>query len=38
MASPVIRGGRQRSFGKRVFDMKVDYGVEEIRRLIAGKP
>ena len=23
--------------GKRVFDMKVDYGVEEIRRLIAGK-
>jgi creatinine amidohydrolase/Fe(II)-dependent formamide hydrolase-like protein len=24
--------------GKRVFDMKVDYGVAEIRRLIAGKP
>jgi creatinine amidohydrolase/Fe(II)-dependent formamide hydrolase-like protein len=23
--------------GKRVFDMKVDYGVEEIRRLIATK-
>jgi creatinine amidohydrolase len=23
--------------GKRVFDMKVDYGVEEIRRLMAGK-
>jgi len=23
--------------GKRVFDMKVDYGVEEIRRLTAGK-
>jgi creatinine amidohydrolase/Fe(II)-dependent formamide hydrolase-like protein len=23
--------------GKRVFDMKVDYGVEEIKRLIAGK-
>ena len=23
--------------GKRVFDMKVDYGAEEIRRLIAGK-
>ena len=25
-------------FGKRVFDMKVDYGVAEIRRLISGKP
>ena len=24
--------------GKRVFDMKVDYGVAEIRRLISGKP
>jgi len=24
--------------GRRVFDMKVDYGVEEIRRLIAQKP
>lgn len=26
------------ALGKRVFDMKVDYGVEEIRRLIASKP
>jgi creatinine amidohydrolase/Fe(II)-dependent formamide hydrolase-like protein len=24
--------------GKRVFDMKVDYGVDEIRRLLASKP
>jgi creatinine amidohydrolase/Fe(II)-dependent formamide hydrolase-like protein len=24
--------------GKRVFDMKVDYGVAEIRRLIGTKP
>ena len=24
--------------GKQVFDMKVDYGVKEIRRLISGKP
>ena len=26
-----------RELGKRVFDMKVDYGVEEVRRLISGK-
>jgi hypothetical protein len=24
--------------GKRVFDMKVDYGVNEIKKLIASKP
>ena len=24
------------ALGKQVFDMKVDYGVEEIRRLVAG--
>lgn len=35
-----ITGDPRRSskeLGKRVFDMKVDYGVAEIRRLIAGK-
>jgi creatinine amidohydrolase/Fe(II)-dependent formamide hydrolase-like protein len=35
-----ITGDPRRSspeLGKRVFDMKVDYGVQEIRRLIAGK-
>jgi creatinine amidohydrolase len=36
-----IAGDPRRSspeLGKRVFDMKVDYGVAEIRRLIGGKP
>jgi len=36
-----ITGDPRRSsaeLGKRVFDMKVDYGVEEIRRLIQSKP
>ena len=26
-----------KELGKRVFDLKVDYGVAEIRRLLAGK-
>jgi creatinine amidohydrolase len=36
-----IAGDPRRSspeLGKRVFDMKVNYGVAEIRRLISGKP
>ena len=31
-----MRGPRRRSWGRRLFDMKVDYAVNQIQQLLGG--